>query len=78
MLWDPRQKPFNISKINAPNKFVFSIHQLRGTAKGRSAQTIKFMEQTKDKGVKVVAIATENSDTEWKKFIEEQHFAERY
>lgn len=71
-LWDPQKKPFSLKDIPADYTVVFFYSPTCGHCRDSAPGLMSFYEKNKAQGVKVIAVATENSDEEWKKFIENQ------
>ena len=75
MLWDTEKKPFSLKDISAEYTVVFFFSPTCGHCKDSAPTLMNFYEKNKTQGVKVIAVATENSDEEWKKFIDNQKTA---
>ncbi len=73
-VWDQQRKPLKVGTLNAELTVVFFYSPTCGHCKESAPKLLSFYEKTKDEGVKVLAVATENSDEEWKNFIKGQHF----
>lgn len=71
-LWNPENQPFNVNDVKADYLVVFFYSPTCGHCKESAPKLLDFYEKFKMEGVKVVAIASENSEEEWKKFISEQ------
>lgn len=74
-LWDPQKAPFSLKDVPADYTVVFFYSPTCGHCKDSAPALMSFYEKNKAQGVKVIAVATENSDEEWKKFIENQKTA---
>lgn len=74
-LWNEEKKPFTLHGIRADYTVVFFYSPTCGHCKESAPKLMNFYEKHKTEGVSVVAIATENSEEEWKKFIAEQKTA---
>lgn len=75
LLWDDQKKPFSINDLPADYTVVFFYSPTCGHCKESAPKLLEFHEKNKGQGVSVVAVATENSDEEWKKFITDQKTA---
>jgi thiol-disulfide isomerase/thioredoxin len=73
LLWDDQKKPFSVTDLTSDYTVVFFYSPTCGHCKESAPKLLEFYEKNKALGVAVVAVATENSDEEWKKFIADQH-----
>lgn len=68
---DPDRKAISIHGVKADYTVLFFYSPTCGHCKEAAPKLKEFYENNKSKGVKVLAVATDQSPEDWKKFIEE-------
>lgn len=71
-VWDPQKKPLSLGPQSAKYFVIFFYSPTCGHCKESAPKLLEFARKRKAEQVKVLAVATENSEEEWKKFIAEQ------
>ncbi|MPR33183.1 thioredoxin-like domain-containing protein [Salmonirosea aquatica] len=75
-LTNPNQQPISIHGIKADYTVLFFFSPTCGHCKEAAPKLKEFYDANKAKGVKVLAIATEQNPAEWQKFIKEYKLEE--
>ncbi len=78
ILSDPEKKPVSIHGIKADYTVLFFYSPTCGHCKEAAPKLKEFYDKEKEKGAKVLAIATDQSPEDWKKFIKDYKLEELY
>ena len=76
VLSDPEKKPVSVHGVKADYTVLFFYSPTCGHCKDAAPKLKEFYEKNKAKGAKVLAIATDQSPEDWKKFIKDYKLEE--